>query len=304
MVALPYVQTSVFVDDRYAFGGNQLATFWDDSANNALNSESMQGLALEMNFSETTFISQPQLNGCVVKIRIFTPARELPFAGHPTLGTAFVLRYKQMIGSKSREAVLELGIGAIPVEFLSDDVVRMLQPRPEFLQKLEDRKMVAELLGLTESDISKDFPVEFVSTGSHKLVVPITSLKAVQRVQPNSQAILDRLVGLPSRNILIFCTETVNKESDVHARFFAPEVGVVEDPATGSAAGPLAAYLEHHQVLQRKERGKPIIIEQGYEMRRPSQLVSEVVWGEGMEGVRVSGKVKLTAEGTFYLEKK
>ena len=301
MVALPYIQTSVFVDSRYAFGGNQLATFWDAASNSSLDSESMQGIALEMHFSETTFISPPELVECAVKVRIFTPARELPFAGHPTLGTAYVLRYKKLIDSAVKEAVLELGIGAIPIEFLKGDVVRMFQPRPEFLQKLDDGETIAELLGLEKSDIATDYPIQYVSTGSHKLIVPITSLTAVQRAQPDSQGILQGLEGLPSRNVLIFCTETGNEESDVHARFFAPELGVVEDPATGSAAGPLAAYLEYHQVLLGKERGKPIIIEQGYEIRRPSQLVSEVVWGEEIEGVRVSGKVKLTAEGTFYL---
>ncbi len=301
MVALPYIQTSVFVDPRYSFGGNQLATFWDAASNCSLDTENMQGIALEMNFSETTFISLPELSGCNVKVRIFTPARELPFAGHPTLGTAYVLRYKHLLEPNMKEALLELGIGAISVEFLSDDVVRMSQPRPEFLQKLDDRKTIAELLGLAKSDIETDYPIQYVSTGSHKLIVPVTSLAAVQRAQPDSQGILEGLEGFPSRNVLIFCTETVNRDSDVHARFFAPEVGVVEDPATGSAAGPLAAYIEHHKVLSRKEKGKPIIIEQGYEIRRPSQLVSEVVWGEEMEGVLVSGKVKLVADGTFYL---
>ncbi len=301
MVALPYIQTSVFVDSRYAFGGNQLATFWDAASNSSLDSESMQGIALEMHFSETTFISPPELMECAVKVRIFTPARELPFAGHPTLGTAYVLRYKQLIESNMKEAKLELGIGAIPIEFLSDDVVRMSQPRPFFLQELGDRKTIAELLGLVKSDVATDFPIQYVSTGSHKLVVPITSLAAVQRAQPNSQGILQEFEGLPSCNVLIFCIDTVNEDSDVHARFFAPEVGVTEDPATGSAAGPLAAYLEHYDVLSGKPNGDPIIIEQGYEMRRPSQLIAEVVWGEEMEGVLVSGKVKLVAEGTFYL---
>ncbi|MFX1474022.1 MAG: PhzF family phenazine biosynthesis protein [Promethearchaeota archaeon] len=301
MVVLPFIQTSVFVDSRYAFGGNQLATFWDAAANDSLDSEDMQGIALEMNFSETTFISPSELPGCTVKARIFTPARELPFAGHPTLGTAYVLRYKQLIESNKRRAALELGIGEISIEFLSGDVVRMLQPRPEFLQKIGDRKMVAELLGLSKSDITTDYPIQYVSTGSNKLIVPLVSLAAVQRAQPDSQGILQGLEGLPSRNILIFCTETVNEDSDVHARFFAPEVGVVEDPATGSAAGPLAAYLEQHQVLSRRERGKPIVIEQGYEIRRPSQLVSEVIGDNEIKGVLVSGKVKLTAEGRFYL---
>ena len=99
MHSLPYVQTSVFIDDRYSFGGNQLATFWDAKINEVLNTELMQGIALELNFSETTFLSEPQNKECDSKVRIFTPSRELPFAGHPTIGTAFVMKYKELLQS-------------------------------------------------------------------------------------------------------------------------------------------------------------------------------------------------------------
>lgn len=302
MMGLPYVQTSVFVDSRHPFGGNQLATFWDAKANAVLSPNEMQGIALEMNFSETTFINSPSLENCVAKVRIFTPAKELPFAGHPTLGTAFVVKHKGLVESKVTEAMLELGIGAILIEFVADDVIRMTQSKPQFLKEWDDKRAIAEAINLTLEEISDAYPVQFVSTGFPYLFVPITSLSALQRAQPNATLILNTLEGQPSRNILIFSTEVVNKDSDVHVRMFAPAVGVIEDPATGSAAGPLAAYLEYYNVLARKTKGTRIIIEQGYEIKRPSQLVAEVIGDKEIERVLVSGIVKLVADGTFYLQ--
>lgn len=302
MVALPYIQTSVFVDPRYAFGGNQLATFWDAKTCAELQPAEMQGVALEMHFSETTFVLSPVLEGCVWKIRIFTPAAEVPFAGHPTLGTAFALRHKRLISRTAKQATLELGIGAIPVEFPSAEVVRMRQPQPKFLDEWRNRRRAAEAIGLTEADVSDAFPVQFVSTGSPFLIVPVKSLVSVRKAVPNPARILATLAGQPSRDILVFCSETVNSDSQIHARMFAPELGVPEDPATGSAAGPLAAYVERYECLPRHRKGDPVAIEQGYEIQRPSRLVAEVVGGETMEAVQVSGQVKLVAEGTFYLK--
>jgi trans-2,3-dihydro-3-hydroxyanthranilate isomerase len=301
-MGLPYLQTSVFVDPRYAFGGNQLATFWDAGANAGLASVQMQGMALEMHFSETTFVVRPTLKGCAWKVRIFTPASEVPFAGHPTLGTAFVLRHRQLISRIAKQATLELGIGAIPVKFLSADVVEMQQPQPKFLDEWQNRKSVAEAIGLTEADVPDASPVQFVSTGFPFLIVPVKSLASVRTAVPNPGRIMATLAGQPSRDILIFCAETVNRDSQVHARMFAPEVGILEDPATGSAAGPLAAYVERYECLPRHRKGAPIVIEQGYEVQRPSRLVAKVIGKEVAEAVQVSGQVKLVAEGKFYLE--
>ncbi len=302
MSTLSYVQTSVFVDDRYTFGGNQLATFWDIKANSKLSSQIMQGIALEMNFSETTFIETSQMNSCVARVRIFTPAKELPFAGHPTLGTAFVLRYKGLVSSATTKASLELGIGVIPVEYLSADVIRMIQPRPQFLTQFTDRKAIASAVGIPASAITTDYPMQYVSTGTPFLIVPLNSLTAIQQAQPNEALILKTLKDQLAAEIVLLSTKTVNADSDVHARMFAPEVGVIEDPATGSAAGPIGAYVEHYGLLHRDTKGVPIMIEQGYEIRRPSKLIAEVVWDQEPVNVLVSGKVKLVAEGTFYVD--
>lgn len=302
MRTFPYIQTSVFVDSRYAFGGNQLATFWDKEANAQLNKEEMQGIALEMHFSETTFIESATRKDCTQKVRIFTPWKEIPFAGHPTLGTAFVIKQKRLIEPNQTKTVLELGIGPNEIEFVSEDLIRMKQPKPQFLKEWTNRQSMAQSIGLSERDISTKFPMQFVQTGTPYLIVPINSLTAIQRAQPDGKAILKTLAGQPESSILLIATEVVHKDSDVHARMFAPAVGVIEDPATGSAAGPLAAYLEQHQLLPRKQPGEQIIIEQGYEIHRPSQLIAEVIWQrDAMKEVLVSGKVKLVAEGTFYL---
>jgi len=302
MKCLPFVQTSVFVDTRYTFGGNQLATFWDVEVNSHLSSTEMQGIALEMHFSETTFINPSKMKDCAAKVRIFTPAKEIPFAGHPTLGTAYVLKQKGLIDSTAKAATLELGVGAIPVEFISDEVIRMSQPKPRFLNEWKDGSAVAKTIGLSKNDINMDYPMQFVLTGTPFLIVPLNSIKAVQSAVPVSSLILQMLKDQPSGKILIFSTQTTNEDSNVHVRMFAPDVGVLEDPATGSAAGPLAAYLEYYKVLEKKTKGTRIIIEQGYEIKRPSQLVAEVIWNKEIKRVLVSGKVKLVADGTFYLQ--
>jgi trans-2,3-dihydro-3-hydroxyanthranilate isomerase len=303
MVALPYIQTSVFVDPRYSFGGNQLATFSDAKANAKLQPSEMQGIALEMHFSETTFVLSPALAGCAWRVRIFTPGSEVPFAGHPTLGTAFVLRRQHLLSRTAKQTTLELAIGAIPIEFLSGDLVRMRQPRPQFLEEQPSPAQVAEALGLTDTDISDASPVQFVSTGLPFLIVPIKSLTALRKAVPNPVRIMATLAERPSRDIVIFSRETVNPDSHVHMRMFAPEFGVPEDPATGSAAGPLGAYVERYDCVPRHRIGDPLMIEQGYEIQRPSRLVAEVVGGTAAQAVLVSGHVKLVAEGTFYLQR-
>ncbi|MFX1561636.1 MAG: PhzF family phenazine biosynthesis protein, partial [Promethearchaeota archaeon] len=146
MREFPYIQTSVFVDDRMPFGGNQLATYWDTDANSSLTQEEMQGMALEMNFSESTFLEKATNKDCVSKVRIFTPAAEIPFAGHPTLGTAFVLKHKQILKPRMTTALLELGVGPIRVDYLDDDNVRMIQPKPIFEDPIKDSEKVVETI--------------------------------------------------------------------------------------------------------------------------------------------------------------
>ena len=302
MHSLSYVQTSVFVDDRFAFGGNQLATFWNASNNEALTTELMQGIALEMNFSESTFIELPTSNEFDAKVRIFTPARELQFAGHPTLGTAFVMKQKGIVGKNAESAILELGVGPIPVNYISDQIIRMRQNEPEFLDMWGDKSTIASALNISIDDFSTMAPMQWVSTGFPFLMVPLNNLKAVQNANPNPSEIMSALNGEISKQIVLFSTETVIDDSHLHVRMFAPEVGVVEDPATGSAAGPLAAYVEQYNILGREKRCEDIIIEQGYEIKRPSKLVATVIGENDFVGVYVSGKTRLIAEGNFYVE--
>ncbi|UCE10614.1 MAG: PhzF family phenazine biosynthesis protein [Candidatus Thorarchaeota archaeon] len=295
------MQTSVFTDKRYAFSGNQLATFWDYYTNKDLSQEEMQGIAREMNFSETTFAFPTEIEGCDSKVRIFTPGAEIPFAGHPTLGSAYVLKLKGIIQSEKKEAALELGIGLTPVEFLEENLIRMTQRAPEFLDEFGDKAALAEMVGIDEIDISEEFPTRFVSTGHPFLIVPLKTLSAVKKASPNGQMILDTLENEVSQNAVILCTQTVHEDSHAHVRMFAPDVGVLEDPATGSAAGPIGAYLEHHEVLSGHQYGERMSIEQGHEMMRPSLLHVQTVGKDDIKSVLVSGTVRLVAEGEFYL---
>lgn len=301
MRIIPFIQTSVFVDDLYSFGGNQLATFWNSDSNKGISTQEMQGIALEMNFSESTFIEQPTMKDCSSRVRIFTPGRELPFAGHPTLGTAFVLKYKEIVKKAEAKTILELGIGPIRVEYLSGNQVQMTQPAPTFMDTINDKSRITDVIGLSPEDVSDTTPIQIVTTGIPFIIVPLKNLEAVRHAVPNPALIITELNNLASQMILIFSTETVNQKNNVHARMFAPDAGVLEDPATGSAAGPLAAYIEKYNILKHHEFGNSITIEQGYEINRPSSLVAKVPH-ESMSEILVSGKVRLTAEGTYFLQ--
>ncbi len=264
----------------------------------------MQGIALEMQHSETTFLFAPSVSNCSSKVRIFTPGMEISFAGHPTLGSAYVLRYKRLVSPTDSEIQLELGVGPIKVKYLPDDHIQMAQGRPKFMKTWTQKQAIAESVGLRADEISDASPMEFVSTGLPFLIVPVKSLKALQRAVPNPALILKALDGQPSQDIVFFTTEHVNSDSDVHVRMFAPEVGVLEDPATGSAAGPLGAYLTMHGLLPGSQPQRKITIEQGYEIRRPSRLDVEVIGDKSPREVFVSGKVRLVAEGRLYVRSK
>jgi len=303
MKNIPFVQTSVFFDKRYDFGGNQLATFWNAESNHELTDEEMLGMTREMNYSESTFVLQSKRAGCAAKVRIFTPGSEIKFAGHPTLGTAFVLQRKKLIDAKANRLRLELGLGPIEVEFLAKDFVQMQQRPPEYLEELDNPRQILKALGLGEKSVAEDFPMQFVSTGNTFLIVPLKSLSAVQKAEPNGKEIIRALEDTISKDVLIFSTETIHGESDAHARVFAPAFGVLEDPATGSGIGPLGAFLEHHDIIPTHVHEETFTIEQGYEMNRPSRLWVQLEKKKQKVNVLVSGRVRATAEGNFYLKK-
>ncbi len=296
-----FVQSSVFTDERYAFSGNQLATFWNLSESDLTDNE-MLGITREMNFSETSFVLPPKDEKCIRRIRIFTPGREIPFAGHPTLGTAFVLKNKGIIEEQVKKSVLELAIGSIQIEFSEDNFISMQQRNPIFLEEFDERKTVADILGINKKEISKKWPMRFVSTGLPFLIVPLISLSSVQSIKLNVNLLLEELREYSSQELLVFCSETLHSDSHVHMRMFAPSVGVLEDPATGSAVGPLGAYIDSYNCIRGLSKGTKIVIEQGYEINRPSKLLSKCIYEKSnISSVIVKGQVRKTAEGIFYL---
>ncbi|MHA3964743.1 MAG: PhzF family phenazine biosynthesis protein, partial [Candidatus Thorarchaeota archaeon SMTZ1-45] len=150
--------------------------------------------------------------------------------------------------------------------------------------------------------ISEDYPVRYVSTGNAFLIIPLKSLASVQKASPNPSLLIKALEREISQDVLIFTTETINADANAHARVFAPASGILEDPATGSAIGPLGAYLEHHDTLASHSLGDIIVVEQGYEMNRPSKLKVQLVRKKQKIDVLVSGRIRTMAEGTFYLK--
>ena len=310
-----YLTVDVFTEDR--FGGNQLAVFVDGKG---LTTEEMQNIAQEMNYSETTFIMPPETPEALWKVRIFTPTRELPFAGHPTLGTTFVLAKEGMIGLKEpqTEIILELGIGNIPVKL---DVInqqsrqigfiQMGQNNPTFGPIYDNHKKIAEALSIDVKEIeSTDLPVEVVSCGLPYLIVPINSLKAIESMKPSLSIIEEIHDELGRVGVFVFSKETdpsIDKTKDspdlwVQSRMFFKGVGLREDPATGSASGPLGCYLVKNKAIPSKPTVK-VISEQGYQMKRPSTVHIDVgIENNEIVDVRVGGHSVLVAEGTLFVD--
>lgn len=260
---LAFVQFDVFSSTR--FEGNQLAVFLDGRG---LNDQQMQSIAREMNLSETTFIlprdpATERERGS--RVRIFTVAEELPFAGHPTLGTAFALRGN----SRAQQITLDLNVGPVPVRFEDADGTppfgEMRQVDPKFMAQ-HDRGAVARATGLAVDDFDPGLPIETVSTGVPFTVVPLRSLARIRTLSFNSSLAAEYLAKSDGKFFYFVCRETVDPNARLHARMIFYNG---EDPATGSAAGCTAAWMVAHGVAQPDER---VLIEQGIEMHRPSKI--------------------------------
>lgn len=275
----------VFAEKKYA--GNQLAVI--RGAGN-LSDEEMQSIAAEMNYSETTFIlSEEEQNGGY-NVRIFTPKEEVPFAGHPTLGTAYVIA--QEIKAESVERIiLNLKVGQIPV--ILGDVSWMRQPSPTF-DNTFTASQLSRVLGIEDTDLDERFPIQEVSTGLPCIVAPLKSLEALKRCRVDRDAYYDLISTTQAKAILVFSPEPYDK-ADLSVRFFADYYGVPEDPATGSANGCLAGYLVEHRYFDTDSID--VHVEQGYEIRRPSLLYLRAEKTEGEIGVSVGGKVQMVARG-------
>jgi len=272
--------------------GNPLAVFPDARG---VDPALMQPIAFELNLSETTFVLPASRADCDVRVRIFTPRSEIPMAGHPTIGTAFVL-------DRGERVVFEEGIGPVPVERGrapdGSSLWWMTQPRPRFGARADERGALAAALGLDAGDLDAALPAEVVATGPPFLVVPLRELGALARARLRADLWepIERALGVGAAYLF-----AQTGPATARCRMFAPSSGIVEDPATGSAAGPLGAYLLERGRLA-PLRPARLDITQGVEMGRPSHIRVEVEGARGdIPAVRVGGECVAVGGGWFEL---
>jgi trans-2,3-dihydro-3-hydroxyanthranilate isomerase len=284
-VRVPFRLVDVFTPRPFA--GNQLCVVPEPLA---LEAETMQALAREIGFSETTFVTQA--GGDRYAMRVFTPGQELPFAGHPTLGTAFVLVSEGRVTSPATQVV---AAGEFPVEVdLGQDFVWMTQLPATFGDPVHDRDLLARAAGLASTDLHPELPARLVNTGLSHLVVPVRDVDALRRAARQEALVGEVCRATGGESLYLFATGP----GEVVARMFDWELGVGEDPATGSAAGPLGAYLAEHG-----SSGMPgrILIRQGEKVDRPSELHVEVLREGDAWRPRVGGGVHVVGRGEFDL---
>jgi trans-2,3-dihydro-3-hydroxyanthranilate isomerase len=293
MPDLSFNIVDVFAEEKYA--GNQLAVVRDTQG---LSTSKMQTIAKEMHFSETSFILSDKKRRGGYDVRIFTPEEEVPFAGHPTIGTAYVI-LQEIVKKQIDKITLNLKVGQIPVTITyvdgKPDVLWMRQKQPSF-GKIYDTKAIADTINLDPSDIDTAFPIQEVSTGIAGIIVPLKTLSAVKRARTNREKYFQLVKNTEAKSILVFCPETYHRQNHLNVRVFVDYYGIPEDPATGSANGCLAAYLVKHRYFGQNQIN--IRVEQGYEIGRPSLLLLKAAQGKAEKiDVNVGGKVIMIAKG-------
>lgn len=303
-----FLQFDVFTDR--AFCGNPLAVFpeADEIADDV-----MMKIAREMNLSETVFVLKPTSDEVLRRLRIFTPMREIPFAGHPIVGTWTALAQEGVVplpdgGNGWQRIFHEVGIGVLPVDIEFKDgrpvQVVMTQGKFEILHEIDDaheQAEVARALGLAREDLDESLPIQVITTGLSCLAVPIRSLADLRDVHVNTSLLAEIYQRHGGTGCHAFTRETLEVgASRAHARFFAPADNIPEDPATGSACGALGAYLVHHGALSLEpEDGRyKFVIEQGDFIHRPSRINLNVKGEAGrVEEVKVGGLAVMVARG-------
>ncbi len=301
---LPYYTLDVFTHET--FGGNPLGVFPDATH---LPTALMQRIAGEMNLSETVFLGPPETSAGTARVRIFTPRVEIPFAGHPTVGTAIFLAGKlpqDRVRDGRAKLLPEENVGPVPVE------VRFENGRPAFAQLTtamlpEHRPSphapanLAAMIGLDASEVCPEgFPAELVSCGLPYYVIPVRTLDAVRRAKLDSTIWSKLLEGTWAHHVYLICLDAEGGEAQVHVRMFAPGSGVPEDPATGSAAAALGGYLS--ALDGRKNGTLSWVAEQGIEMGRPSLLYVEADRADGATAaIRVGGRAVEVSAGTMIV---
>lgn len=299
-----YFLVDVFTNQP--FGGNQLAVFPDASG---LVPETMQALAKELNLSESAFVLPAQDAAHDYRVRFFTPAVELPMAGHPTVGTAFVLAREHMIQLIEPETTItfEEGVGVVPVTFQAQEgqikTIQMRQPLPTFGPVFTDREAIAQMLSLDAAMLDTMLPLEAVSCGVPFLFIPVKSLEAMRAIRFRVDVWERVLCDFAAPHVFAFTREVVQPASTVHSRMFAPAMGIAEDPATGAASGPLGCYLVRHGLVSPTSMGiSQILSEQGFELGRPSLVHVKIEHdGHDISGVYVGGQCYSMGEGSITL---
>jgi trans-2,3-dihydro-3-hydroxyanthranilate isomerase len=298
-----YLHLDVFTDRL--FGGNQLAVFLDGRG---LPADTMQAIAKEMNFSESAFVLPPDRPDTDIQLRIFTPAEELPMAGHPTLGTAFALARAGVVGPDRSDVVFGLGVGPTPLSLTwrgPDLTFAWLQQlAPAFGAPLPHVAEAAAALRLPRAAVADSgLPLQIVSCGTPFLFVPLTTRSAVDSVTLDGPA-YEAFCAASGENhpaMFVFSTEGGSDQATAYSRMFAPSFGIAEDPATGGASGPLGCYLVRHQLVS-TERAQRMVSLQGAKMGRPSYIhISIGTSGGEITAVRVGGEAVVAGEGTLYL---
>lgn len=297
-MTLSYLHYDVFTDEPLA--GNQLAVFLDGRD---VAGDRMQRIAREMNFSESTFILPAEEQGTDVRMRIFTPASELPMAGHPTIGSTFALAQAGVISPGASRFVFGLGIGPVPVDLEWEGsrlrFAWMTQLNPVFGPPVAQRAAVAAALGLGEGDLAPGLPIQSVSCGVPFLLVPLRDNEAVDRAVSDASA-FRRLHAEIGNDLPIFFF-AFTRPAAAHSRMFAPEFGIVEDPATGIASGPLGCYLVEHGLVA-GDAAQQIISMQGVAMGRPSRIHIAITGAPGaITRVRCGGHAVLVARGEMFV---
>ena len=304
MSAYEFYQLDVFTDKL--FQGNPLAVFPEAEG---ISDEKMQIIANEMNLSETVFV-MPSENA-LKRLRIFTPKRELPLAGHPVVGTWNLLA-RLGVTPQTDDGVVEieheLNVGILPleIEFRGGKPFQVVMTQDKFQpdeivsDETEIEKLAQGLgLELSDLDLRDNLPIQVVSTGIKALDIPVKTLDALSRCRINSSLLSEVYLAHGAIGCYAFTFETKEESSKIHARFFAPDDNIPEDAATGSAAGSLSGYLVHHGAIDTNK----FIIEQGDFMNRPSRIFANVTGGKGnVERVKIGGSSVVVAKGEIYLE--
>lgn len=277
--------------------GNQLAVVFDAGE---LSSEQMQAIAKETNFSETTFLTSREERNGGYDVRIFTPDTELPFAGHPTLGTAYAIR-KFLIEEDVEEVRLNLKVGQIPVRFIDnkdEGFAWMRQKEPKFGEIL-NRSEVAKALSLSDRDLDSDFDPKVVSTGVPTIVVPLISDDSLQKAKVDEASYGALLEKTGEALILAYCRGGYDEGQGLSVRVFCHCFGIIEDPATGAAAGCLAAYLAREKYLG--DSRVEVATGQGYQIGRPSTLYLRSNDEGDSVVVEIGGKIQFVGKGEFII---